>query len=203
VREIVNGPRLTPLIFGGTRERQIEMTAMTTILVEQHTGRSRIATKRMDDAIGVSRWRHRIPIVALAVCGFCIAVYLSAFQFHMIPRVWDPLFGNGSERVLRSFISRLLPLPDALLGALGYAVEIVLAIVGGTIRWRTNTRLVCLYGAVVLCLAITAIALTAIQIFVLHAACTLCLCSAGLSLIIAALAVPEVAAAVQNLSHRT
>jgi uncharacterized membrane protein len=157
----------------------------------------------LDDTIRVSSWRHRIPIIALASCGVCIALYLSAFQLRVIPRVWDPVFGNGSERVLHSFISRLLPLPDAVLGALGYAIEIALAAIGGPARWRTNSRLVCLYGAVVLCLAITAIALTAIQIFVVRTGCTLCLCSAGLSLIIAALAAPEVIAAAQNLTRRT
>jgi uncharacterized membrane protein len=201
VRKIVNhGQWMTP-IFANTGERQINPKAMTTILAERYTGTGAADIAAVERAKTVSNWRHRIPIIALAACGFCIAGYLGAYQIHLLSSVWDPVFGSGSERVLHSFISRLLPIPDAVLGALGYAAETLFAAVGGRVRWCTNSRLVCVYGAIVLCLAIIAIVLTAVQIFIVRAGCTLCLASAGLSLIIAALAGPEVIAAARNLYH--
>jgi hypothetical protein len=33
--------------------------------------------------------------------------------------VWEPFFGNGSRLILTSGVSRILPVPDAALGALG------------------------------------------------------------------------------------
>jgi uncharacterized membrane protein len=146
-----------------------------------------------------SAWSHRLPVVLLALLGCAISIYLTAYQWHITSSVWDPIFGAASsETVLTSFVSRYLPLPDATLGALAYAVEAVMAAVGNTHRWRTQPWLVMLYGLVLLGLALTSIALALIQLFVLHALCSLCLCSAAISLITAGLGREEVLSSVQH-----
>jgi hypothetical protein len=45
--------------------------------------------------------------------------------------VWEPFFGGGSQTVLHSAIARLLPILDALLGVIGYLIELIAAARGG------------------------------------------------------------------------
>lgn len=146
-----------------------------------------------------SRWSERLPIVLLAAIGLGLASYLAAYQLAFIRRVWDPIFGPGSERVLRSFVSRLLPISDGTLGAVGYFAELITASIGGEQRWRTSSSLVLFYGAIVAALAIAALILTALQLFVLHACCTLCLVSAVISLVIGWMARREVLASLREI----
>src|SRR5688572_21641024 len=83
-----------------------------------------------------STWLQRMPIIVLAVLGFAIAGYLALFQLRVIPDVWEPFFGGGSEAILTSWVSKLLhPMPDAGLGALSYLLDAVAGIIGGTKRW--------------------------------------------------------------------
>ena len=84
-----------------------------------------------------SSWHQRLPLIALAVLGFGIASYLALYQWRVIEDVWEPFFGNGSKVILNSFISRILPVPDAALGALGYLADAISGIIGGRRRWRT------------------------------------------------------------------
>lgn len=148
-------------------------------------------------AFNPSAWSARWPILVLALGGFCIASYLAAFQLGVMPAVWDPIFGQGSRTVLHSFLSRLLPVPDAVLGAAGYLAEIVTGAIGGKERWRELPWLVLVYGVILLLAAITAFGLTMIQAFVIQAGCLLCLCSAAISLGIAWLARNEVRASLR------
>ncbi len=148
-----------------------------------------------------SRWPARLTIAGLVLLGLGISSYLAAYQLGFIAHVWEPFFGQGSERVLHSFLSRLLPVPDAALGAGGYSLELIVALLGGADRWRASPKLVLFYGAIVAALALTGIGLTAVQLFVLHAACTLCLTSAALSLLIAWLARDEVLAGWNAYRH--
>jgi uncharacterized membrane protein len=145
-----------------------------------------------------SSWQARLPVVTLAIAGLCTAAYLAAYQFGIVHQIWEPFFGDGSEKVLHSFVSSALPIPDAMVGALGYAAEIAAGSIGGTTRYRDQRWIVFIYGAIVLGLALGAIALTCVQLFLLHAACTLCLCSAAISLGVATLARAEVMAALMN-----
>ncbi len=129
-----------------------------------------------------SRWSARLPVAGLALIGFCVSVYLAAYQVGLLPAPWDPLFGAASaERVLHSALARALPVPDAAVGALGYAVEIALDLAGGRRRWRTRPWLVLAFGCVVAALALVGVALVLVQIAVVHAGCTLCLGSALVS----------------------
>jgi Vitamin K epoxide reductase family len=119
--------------------------------------------------------KPRAAIAALAFLGVCIASYLAAYQLGLTRSVWDPLFGSGSERVLHFIPS---PIPDAALGALAYACELVLVLAGARRRWLR------LLGTA---LALAALGLVALQAFAVHAWCFLCLMSAAISLAIAAL----------------
>lgn len=152
-------------------------------------------------AINPSAWSARLPILALALGGFCIASYLAAFQIGMMNTVWDPIFHQGSRTVLHSFLSRLLPVPDAVLGAAGYFAEIITGVIGGKERWRELPWLVLGYGGIIFLAGITALGLTIIQAFVLRAGCLLCLCSAAISLGIAWLARNEVGSSLKLIKQ--
>jgi hypothetical protein len=39
-----------------------------------------------------SEWRFRIPILVLALAGFCIAIYLTFYQWGIVKTVWEPFF---------------------------------------------------------------------------------------------------------------
>lgn len=132
---------------------------------------------------------RRALIAGLALAGLAIAVYLTLYQLGIVPTVWEPFFGDGSRKVLHSPISRLLPVPDASLGAAGYLVEIVAGL----------TRKTVLFFVVAAAMALFGLLLAAAQAFWLHAGCTLCLGSAGISVGIAGLAWREVMASVRYL----
>jgi uncharacterized membrane protein len=148
-----------------------------------------------------SSWRERIPIVALALLGFAIASYLALYQFGVVQHVWEPFFGDGSERVLHSAISRLLPVPDAALGAAGYLVDAVSGVIGGRGRWRTLPWVVIVFGVAVGPLGAVSIALVIIQPLLVHGWCTLCLASALVSVLMIGPAMDEVLASLQHLKR--
>ncbi len=161
--------------------------------MEAGRGRPAGADARRGDS-GESRYRsERIAVLVLAIVGCAIASYLTAYQVGRVAAPWDPIFGSASsERVLTSSLTRALPVPDAALGAIGYLVEIVLVAVGGASRWRVHPRLVLVYGVVVAGMALVSLLLILTQAFVVHSGCALCLTSAAISLINAALARGEV-----------
>jgi uncharacterized membrane protein len=151
------------------------------------------------DLFNPSDWRHRTIAIVLATIGCAIAMYLALYQWHATDRIFDPFFGDGSRRVLRqSAIARFLPVPDAFLGAIVYFAEAIAAAAGDEHRFRTAPRIVIAYGCISAALALAAIFLLLAQALVVHAWCTLCLCSAVLSLALAALAAPEVVAALRH-----
>jgi uncharacterized membrane protein len=146
-----------------------------------------------------SEWRFRIPILILALAGFCIAIYLAFYQWGIVKTVWEPFFKNGSERVLHSFVSRLLPVPDAFLGALGYLADLTTGLIGGSTRWRTMPRMVLVYGLTVCLVGATALGLALLQPLLFHAGCTLCLASTLISICIVWLARHEVWASFRHI----
>lgn len=146
-----------------------------------------------------SSWGHRLPLIGLAVVGCCIAGYLTLYQLRVIPGVWEPFFGDGSQRVLNSTLARSLPIPDAALGSLGYLVDATSGILGGERRWRTMPWVVFLFGFVAGSMAIVSIVLLILQPLAFHAWCSLCLCSVLISLGIVGPAIQEVLASTQHL----
>lgn len=149
-----------------------------------------------------SRWSERIPLVVVAVVGLGIALYLSAYQLRLIPRIWDPFFGSASsERILDSPFSSVLPIPDALLGAIGYLLDAVTGIIGSTKRWKTMPWIVILFGLAVGPLGITSLFLVVAQPVFFDAWCTLCLASALISTVMIGPAMDEVLASLQYMQR--
>ena len=53
-----------------------------------------------------SGWTQRIPIIALAFVGLAISRYLAAYQLGHTESAWDPFFGEGTERIITSEVSK-------------------------------------------------------------------------------------------------
>lgn len=140
----------------------------------------------MDPGRRPSRCRERLVLAAVAAAGLAISLYLAAYQLGAVAAPWDPLFGPASSaRVLHSVVSRMLPVPDAAVGAVAYAAEIVLDLAGGAERWRTHPWLVLAFAAVAVALGLAGVVLALVQVLVVRSGCTLCLCSAAASIGIA------------------
>ncbi len=145
-------------------------------------------------------WSQRLPLVGLALIGFAIAMYLALFQWELFPRVYEPFFGDGSRRILKdSWVSQLLPVPDAFIGALSYLADAIGGIVGGRARWRTMPWMVVLFGLAVGPLGLVSVLLVVFQPVLFDAWCTLCLASAVISVAMIGPAMDEVLASLQHL----
>lgn len=149
-----------------------------------------------------SSWTQRIPIIFLAFIGFYISRYLAAYQLGHIGNAWDPFFGDGTARIITSDISKAWPVPDAGLGAVTYALEILTGIIGGRDRWRTMPWLVVLFGVMIVPLGIVSIFFIIIQPILIGTWCTLCLFAAAAMLIQIPYSVDELVATGQFLAER-
>jgi hypothetical protein len=149
-----------------------------------------------------SSWGQRLPLAGVALAGFAIAGYLAAFQFGLVRDVWDPFFGSGSRTILTSGVSRVLPIPDAALGALGYVLDALTAVVGGTSRWRTMPWIVIVFGIAVGPLGAVSVLLVILQPVAFGAWCTLCLASAVISALMIGPSIDEVLASLQHIARR-
>lgn len=56
-------------------------------------------------SLNPSTWGQRLPLVAVALAGVAVAVYLALYQWRIVDRVWEPFFGDGSARILDSWVS--------------------------------------------------------------------------------------------------
>lgn len=148
-----------------------------------------------------SNWPERVPILAVALAGFGIATYLTLYQLDVFPDVWEPFFGGGSRTILHSSISRLLPIPDAALGAIGYLLDAVSGVIGGRGRWRTMPWIVLLFGVAVGPLGLVSLLLVISQPVLFQAWCTLCLTSALVSVCMIGPAMDEILASLQYLKR--
>jgi uncharacterized membrane protein len=129
-----------------------------------------------------SSWAHRLPIIAAALLGGAIAISLTLYQLGVIPGIWEPFFGNGSQSVLTGRVSRLLPIPDAMLGGLGYMGDALAGLIGGTARWRKMPWIVIIFAIFVIPFGLTSTILFIIQPTLYNTWCTLCLTSVAISL---------------------
>jgi Vitamin K epoxide reductase family len=150
-------------------------------------------------SVNPSAWSQRLPLVALALAGAAIALYLALYQWGVVRTVWEPVFGDGSERILDSWVSTVLPVPDAALGAAGYMLDAVTGAIGGRARWRTMPWVVVLFGLAVGPLGAVSVLLVVLQPVLFDAWCTLCLVSAVISIVMIGPALDEVLASLQHL----
>jgi uncharacterized membrane protein len=115
--------------------------------------------------------------------------------------VWEPFFGDGSRIILNSSVSRILPIPDAARGALGYLADAITGIIGPRARWRTMPWIVIIFGLAVGPLGLVSVLLVILQPVMFEAWCTLCLASALVSVLMIAPAADEVLASLQYLKR--
>lgn len=139
-----------------------------------------------------SAWSQRIPIVVLGIFAMFVALYLSAWQFEWVDSVWDPVFGDGTEKVLDSELSHLFPIPDALLGALGYLIDWVFGIVGGTRRYKTMPWTVVVLGIGIIPFGMTSIFLGLAMPTIVGAGCFLCAVNAVIAVVMIPFAWDEI-----------
>jgi uncharacterized membrane protein len=151
-----------------------------------------------------SAWSQRIPICLLAFVAAAISTHLSMFQWGLIDSAWDPLFGDGTEKVLKSSTAKkmygFIGIHDAALGVLAYLGDALLGFAGSTRRWQYRPWLVILFGIDVIPLGIVSSVLVLMQAFVIGSWCTLCLVTAALSLILVYWAWDEVRVSVTYLA---
>lgn len=146
-------------------------------------------------------WKQRLPIIGLAALGFFIAAYLSLYQLEMIKNVWEPFFGKGSYRILNSPVSKVLPVPDAALGAFGYLLDAVAGAIGSTRRWRTMPWIVVVFGIAVGPLGLVSVLLVVLQPVLFDSWCTLCLVTAIISVVMIGPTMDELLASLQYLKR--
>jgi uncharacterized membrane protein len=139
--------------------------------------------------------------VVAAGTGFLIALYMGLFQVGLFSSVWDPIFGDGSRRVLTSELSHALVIPDSLLGAMVYLADVVTGSIGGADRWRTRPWVVFAFGIVIGPLGLVSVVLVIVQPVVVGAWCFLCLMTALISVTMIGPAMAEVLASLQLLKR--
>lgn len=156
-----------------------------------------------------SSWFQRMPIIVLAFVGFFISRYLAAYQLGHIDAAWEPFFAasvpsvsNATEQIITSDLSEAWPIPDAGLGGMVYALEILLGLVGSTCRWRTMPWLVALFGLLIVPLGVVSITFVIIQPILIGPLCTLCLIGAVAMLLQIAYAFNELVATGEFLARR-
>ncbi|MBW3098162.1 NAD-dependent epimerase/dehydratase family protein [Pseudohoeflea coraliihabitans] len=132
-----------------------------------------------------SDWFQRLPVIFLAIIGLLVSRYLTAYQLETIDAVWEPFFPgtiegkNGTEQIITSSVSKAWPVPDAGIGAMTYALEIVVGAIGSARRWRTMPWLVVLFGIMIVPLGAISIFFIIIQPIVIGTYSTLALIAAA------------------------
>ena len=125
-----------------------------------------------------SSWLQRLPIAVLALIGFFISRYLTAYQLGHIDDAWDPFFGQGTVEIITSDMSKAWPVADAGIGTVAYALEFLMAVMGDKRRWRTMPWMVLALAILIVPLGGVSIFFIIIQPIAIGTWCTLCLIAA-------------------------
>jgi uncharacterized membrane protein len=150
-----------------------------------------------------SAWSQRLPICICAFIAAVMSAHLSMYQWGLVENAWDPVFGDGSNRVLKSNTAQnmywVLGIHDAALGVMAYLGDALLGLAGSTRRWQYRPWMVILFGIDVIPLGIVSVVLVILQALVVGEWCFLCLVTAGISLILVYWAWDEVRVSVTYL----
>jgi len=146
-----------------------------------------------------SSWPQRIPIIFLGFFAWMFARYMAAYQLGYLDDVIDPVFGDGTLKVITSKVSKAFPVADAGLGAMAYTLETLMGAHGGVRRWHTIPWFVVLFAILVVPLGFTSIVLIMLQPIMVGYWCFWCLLTAVCMLFMIALALDEVVAVLQFL----
>ncbi len=150
---------------------------------------------------------RRLLAAGLAILGCAISIYLASYQYGGLATVWEPLFGDGSERVLHSglldWLGRAtgIRIHDALLGAIAYGLEASLVVAMACSRATAARWLNLCYCCLSLVMGVTSAALVILQPTLIHGWCTLCLTSAAISGAITLLLLHDISNAFELLSR--
>ena len=150
-----------------------------------------------------SSWPQRWIMIVAGFAGWMVSRYLGAFQLGYIDTMWDPFFGEASEKVLNSNMSHSLPVSDGAFGALAYTLEFLMGWMGAPTRWRTMPWMVFVFGILVIPLGLVHIFLVISQPVVVGHWCTFCLLAAAIMLPMIPLEIDEVIAMGQHMVKRT
>jgi hypothetical protein len=148
-----------------------------------------------------SAWWQRVPLVALALIGYFIARYLACCQLGYTSPPWDPVFHDGTEKILNSEVSKAFLISDAGLGAVSYLIDTLAGVIGGKSRWQTMPWMVVLFGLLVVPPGVVSIVLIILQPVAVGNWCFLCLLAAVNMLLMVPLALDEVIATCQYLQR--
>jgi hypothetical protein len=146
-----------------------------------------------------SSWIRRWLGIALALIGYFISRYLAVHQLGYEQHAFDPFFGDGTDHVLHSSVSKAFPISDAGFGAVAYIMEVLSGFLGDRARWRTSPWIAVMFALLVIPLGMTSIVLVMMQPMVVGSWCGLCLITAAALLISVPLAVHEAIAVGQFL----
>lgn len=150
-----------------------------------------------------SSWNQRTRIACVAMIAVVIAIYMGLYQWRLIDHVWDPVFGEQSQKVLDSDVSHTMRkwfrMPDSIMGALAYLGDVIFAFAGSSRRWQDRPWLVILFGIDVIPLGIVSAVLVFMQGTVVGSWCFLCLVTAVISLLLVILAYDEIVSCILYL----
>ncbi len=120
--------------------------------------------------------RHRQAIALLALIGFFVAVYLWLYKIGVAGAL---KCGTGAcETVQTSRWADLFGVPVAFYGVVGYAVLLVVALVGLQPTWLGRRGATLLLAALATGGVLFSAWLTYLELFVIHAICRWCVGSA-------------------------
>lgn len=149
---------------------------------------------------------QRLPIVALGLLGLLISRMLASYQLGHVEHAWEPFFAgdpadprNGTEEIITSDVSKAWPIADGGLGAVSYALEVLMAVMGKRDRWRTMPWMVTFFGILVVPLGVVSIYFIVIQPVLIGTWSTPALIAALAMLVMIPLALDEVIAMGQFL----
>ncbi len=143
-----------------------------------------------------SSWQQRTPILVLAAIGLVLAGYVAAYQLELVDTVWDPVFGAASMRLLDRGAA---PVSLAGIGAVLFALDLVLASAGDRHRWRTLPWVVLLFGALAIPIGLAAAIFVVVASIAVGAWSSWSLLAAAVALLVIPLAIDEVLATVELL----
>lgn len=152
-----------------------------------------------------SNWTQRVVLALLALPPMIFAIYMGLYEWKLIGYVWDPVFGTGTMDVLNSDLSHQITswirIPDAILGAIAYLADVVLALAGSDRRWQDRPWLVMIFGINFVPLSIVSALLVFMQGLVVKHYCFLCIVSACISVVLALLSYKEVLFSLEYLKR--
>jgi uncharacterized membrane protein len=91
----------------------------------------------------------RILAVGLSAVSAAAMLYIGLYQSRVVERLWCPVLGRGCEAVADASFARPFGIPDGYIGAVLYALIVVLLLVHAGQRWASVALLALAVFAVV------------------------------------------------------